>query len=129
MPLIPDPTAHALERALAFRDQRHGAIASNIANSNTPGYRAFDLVLRTQIEGGKVLAPRRTDPRHLSAGGSLDSVGVEIERSRDPARLDGNNVVLEGELMKLLENRTLYLAGMELMDRWKNLGAIARTTR
>ncbi|MFQ5698774.1 MAG: flagellar basal body rod protein FlgB [Myxococcota bacterium] len=129
MPLIPDPTARAVERALAFRDRRQGAIASNIANANTPGYRAFDLLLRARMEGGAALAPRRTDPRHLSAGGSSNALGVEVERSREPTRLDGNNVELEGELMKLLENRTLYLAGMELMDRWKNLGAIARTTR
>ena len=132
MGLIRDPLAEALERVTSFRDLRQSAISANIANASTPGYRAFDLVLRGALDdagGARPLAPRRTDARHLVADGGLAALGVEVERSRAPARLDGNNVVLEQELLRLLSNRMHYLASVELMDRWKNLSAIARTLR
>ena len=111
MPMIPDPTSKLIEQVLGFRNLRHDVIASNIANANTPGYKAFDLVLQKQMD--------ETTPLDRS----------RLVRSREPARLDGNNVSLDQELRKLLENRTMYEVGMELMDRWGSLKKIAREVR
>ncbi len=108
MPMIPDPTSKLIEQVLGFRNLRHDVIASNIANANTPGYKAFDLVLQEQIDKMTPLDRSR------------------LVRSREPARLDGNNVVVDQELQKLLENRTMYDVVMELMDRWGSLKKIAR---
>jgi flagellar basal-body rod protein FlgB len=128
MPIIENPTQELLERALAFRDARHTLIASNIANSNTPGFSAFDAVLREQLDGSRPLQLQQTSPQHLG-GDELDRAGAEMVRSRTPARLDGNNVSLDEELVKLLENRTMYQAGFELLDRWASLTAVARDVR
>lgn len=111
MPLIEDPTSKLIEQVLVFRNLRHDVIASNIANANTPGYKAFDLVLQEQMD--------ETMPLDRS----------RLVRSREPARLDGNNVSVDQELQKLLENRTMYEVGMELMDRWGSLKKIAREVR
>lgn len=129
MSLIENPTKKLVEHVLGFHNRRHDAIASNIGNANTPGYKAFDLVLKERIDGMKPLEPVMTNPRHMSLEGPSDPLGVRAVFSKDPARLDGNNVSLERELMRLLENRTLYQAGMELRDRWAALSKIARELR
>ncbi|MFQ5513721.1 MAG: flagellar basal body rod protein FlgB [Myxococcota bacterium] len=130
MPLIDDPVSRLMEQVLGFANLRQDVIASNLANANTPGYRAFDLVLQESLGSGPSLEPARSDPRHLSLGGSdgLPS-GAELKPSNAPARLDGNNVNLDQELMKMLENRFLYQAAMELRDRWGNLKPVARDLR
>ncbi len=130
MPLIKDPLAQVMRHALAFTNRRQDVIASNIANADTPGYKAFDVVLRKSLGGSKNLEPTRTNSRHLSMDESGSSLsGLQIERSREPARLDGNNVNLDQELTRLLENKVKYQVGMELFDRWNGLKAIARTVR
>ena len=107
---------------------RHAAIASNIANANTPGYRAFDVMLSDRVNAGR-LEPKRTNPLHMGLDGQLDRIGAEIERSRRPAGLDGNNVSIEEETLKMTHNRLMYTTGMELLDRWNTLSRIARELR
>ena len=97
----------------------HDVIAANLANANTPGYRAFDLALDAATSAAaQSVVPRRTDPRHLGEPAPQAGVGVQALASNAPARLDGNNVSLEDELLKLLENRTLYQTAFELRDRF-----------
>jgi flagellar basal-body rod protein FlgB len=130
MPLIQNPTVKLLEYVLAYRNQRQDVIAANLANANTPGYRAFDLALdEAASAAAQSVVPRRTDPRHLGDSPTQESVGVQAVASNAPARLDGNNVSLEDELLKLLENRTLYQTAFELRDRIANLSALAREVR
>ena len=130
MPLIPNPTVKLLEYVLSYRNQRHDVIAANLANANTPGYRAFDLELdEAASTASRRVEPLRTDPRHLGAPSTQESVGVQPVASEAPARLDGNNVSLEDELLKLLENRTLYQTAFELRDRIANLTSLAREIR
>lgn len=130
MPLIENPTVKLLEYVLSYRNQRHDVIAANLANANTPGYRAFDLALdEAASAGAQSVVPRRTDPRHLGEAAAPQGAGVQAVASNAPARLDGNNVSLEDELLKLLENRTLYQTAFELRDRIANLNALAREVR
>ncbi len=129
MPLIEDPTSKLIEQLLGFRNLRHDVIASNIANASTPGYKAFDLILQERMDGMEPIEPIRTHPRHMSQSEAPSLKGTRLLRSRDPARLDGNNVSVDQELGKLLENRTMYEAGMELLDRWGSLKKIAREVR
>jgi flagellar basal-body rod protein FlgB len=131
MPLISNPTTKLLEYVLSYRNQRHDVIAANIANANTPGYRAFDLVLDEAAgTASNAVLPRRTDPRHFGASSTQETSGnVRSLASDAEPRLDGNNVSLEDELLKLLENRTLYQTTFELRDRVANLTALAREVR
>ncbi len=129
MPLIDNPLSTLLEQTLVFQAERHNVIASNIANSNTPGFKSFDLVLRKSVERTEAVAPRQSNPRHLSQTQALDATGARVERSRAPARLDGNNVSLDDEFMKLSKNRMRYQALFEMMDKWGGLMPIAREVR
>ena len=129
MALISNPLSDVLEQVLAFHNERQRLISSNIANANTPGYRAFDVVLRDRMSQSGSIAPRLSNSRHLAMDGGLERMGADIVRSDAPARLDGNNVSLEDEFVKLMDNRMRYQAIFELMDRWGGLTPIARELR
>lgn len=130
MGLIPNATSELLERVLQFRNHRHDVIAGNLANSSTPGYRAFDLVLDAARGAAAPLLLRRPDPRHLyDGGGGGAAAGTSASVSRAQPRLDGNNVSVEEELVKLLENRTVYQAAFELRDKLGALASLAREIR
>lgn len=129
MGLIENPTYSLLERALAYRNTRQGVIASNIANANTPGYRAFDAVLAEHLNSQKPVEMRRTQPGHLSPDAELAQSGAELVRSKAAPRLDGNNVSLDGEMLKLMENRLMHQVAFELLDKWGGLTPIAREVR
>lgn len=86
-----------LLRLLQGTGQRSRAIASNIANQNTPGYR------RQVVRFEDLLA------KAVEAGGE-DLLSIEpmtVEDHETPTRLDGNNVNLELEVYASRENRIL----------------------
>ncbi len=129
MGLIDNPLASVLEKVLAYHSRRHDVIASNIANANTPGYTAFDLVLRQRLDQASPLEIRTSDPRHMTSSEGTNETGSTLVKSRNPAGLDANNVSLEQEFLKLSENQMLYQVGFELMDKWGNLNPVARDTQ
>ena len=129
MSLIPNPLTEMLEHVLLYQEERQRVISSNLANANTPGYRAFDLALRRSVDQQGELAPRASDPRHMTEDPGLDRIGARLVRSDAEPRLDGNNVSLEDEFVKLMDNRMRYQALFELMDRWTGLNPIAREIR
>jgi flagellar basal-body rod protein FlgB len=132
MPLIPNPTGRLIEHVMRFRDQRHDVIAANIANADTPGYRAFELVLDGALGSGEggAAAMRRSDPRHVGSGaeGARGAPGRSVAAPGAP-RLDGNNVSLDQEFLKLTENRVLYQAAFELYENFGGLTRLAREVR
>lgn len=76
--------------------QRQALIARNVANADTPGYRARDLVPFSEIHANGDL--RRTRPGHVLPG------DMEVEAARPGALSpNGNNVSLETEMMMAAE--------------------------
>jgi flagellar basal-body rod protein FlgB len=129
MSLIPNPLARLLENVLAYQDERQRVISANIANANTPGYRAFELELGRSIDRQEQLAASAEGAGHMTEEPRLDRLGARLVRSQADPRLDGNNVSLENEFVKLMDNRMRYQALVELMDRWTGLMPIAREIR
>jgi flagellar basal-body rod protein FlgB len=90
---------------------RQQAIASNIANADTPGYRRLDLApdfatqLRTRLEAGK-----------LSEADSLTPSIIEDPAARS-IRPDGNSVEMETELLAMNRNSVEYDYLTEIVSR------------
>jgi flagellar basal-body rod protein FlgB len=84
---ISDTATMALHRALDGLDVRQQAIATNLANLETPGYQAkvvsFEDSLRSAAATG--------DPRQAA---------ISIDRSVAPTRMNGNNVNIDFELLE-----------------------------
>jgi flagellar basal-body rod protein FlgB len=89
---------------------RQTAIAGNIANANTPGFRAQDVQpFEMALEQAR-LAMAATQPGHLSSG-PPDAPATELRREDAwETTHSGNNVSLEQELLKSGEvNRAMRL--------------------
>ncbi len=90
-----DVTMTALHSALRGLSTRQRVIADNVANIQTPGFRAgrveFESTLAAALEGD-------------------DSPVIEPTTSRSNAatRLDGNNVNLDDETVSMLETTMRY---------------------
>lgn len=81
---------------------RHSAIAGNIANAQTPGYIAKDVV---SSKFGAALSLAMSNHRHLSGGGVREGVNVvERKNSADMASMDGNTVDLDYERGQMASN-------------------------
>lgn len=103
-------------QALDGLSQREEAIASNIANIDTPGYQRkvvnFEDALQAQLNTGQPgIELKRTDPRHLSApanGNSLPS-GTQAQ-DVVASRNDNNNVDIDQEMTQLVDTQLRYQA-------------------
>ncbi|MCW3150175.1 flagellar basal body rod protein FlgB [Stutzerimonas stutzeri] len=109
------------EKALGFRAQRAEVLANNIANADTPNYKARDLdfssVLAEQTakgEGG--FATRLTNDRHIAVEG-LEIADPSL-RFRTPAHasLDQNTVDLQIEQSNYAQNAVDFQASFTLLN-------------
>ncbi len=105
-------TYETVERSLDIAKRRHGIIASNVANMNTPGYNArdldFDKALGDALEK-RSIGVSRTHPLHLGARmGTVDYGGAVTEHS---------GVDIDKEMSRLAENNLRYQTGVELLLR------------
>lgn len=108
-----DRTMGLLERALDLRGARQRVIASNIANEETPGYRAKDLEFRDALSAAtrptSTVAIRTTHHRHLTVLSDLTRQGGRVnEVPTHELPLDANSVNLDLEMAKLSDNAMQY---------------------
>lgn len=93
----------ALGRQLTQAVQKQSVAAGNLANLDTPGYRAkevkFAELLQAELGGGESLAA--TDARHFGAEVTTATRQTPSEVAGLAPRRDGNNVQLDRELLAL----------------------------
>jgi flagellar basal-body rod protein FlgB len=92
----------ALRQQMTLAAARQAVAASNLANVNTPGYRARDADFGEALDarlGGDTL--QLTNARHLPAAEAAGPATKEAEGLA--ARLDGNNVQIDRELLSMTQ--------------------------
>lgn len=104
-------------QVLALRAQRLNLLSSNIANADTPGYKARDIDFAAALEQAKLSQGsfERTHSAHIPLGGS----GAQPEvMYRVPAEVapDGNSVDPTLEHAAFMENALRYQASLQLLD-------------
>ena len=103
--------------ALALRSQRNEILASNIANSATPNFKAKDLdfesMLNSRMGFGKV---NTSDARHLDISIGPNEEGVKFRQNITPSK-DGNTVDLHVEQLQFSENVVRYQTSLEFLNR------------
>ena len=89
----------ALRHQMTVAAARQVVAASNLANANTPGFKArevdFEGTLQAQVAGGL----HTTDPRHIASQAATGRATREAEGLQ--ARRDGNTVQLDRELLEM----------------------------
>ncbi len=133
-------TFDIMQRALELRSKRNALLASNIANVDTPGYKARDLDFRKLmkgymkdlevearaqkghgIESAPVIAldqkepaellPSATNPRHLTRLPETEPRGLMVSSERGVP----NNVDLDEQMSRLSENNLQYQAAIQML--------------
>lgn len=100
--------------ALNLRSRRQEILAANLANSDTPNYKARDLDFASALRSamgasGGSLALSRTSEGHLPAGGTGGgSAGAVKYRASLQPSLDGNTVDADVERAHFAENTLHY---------------------
>ena len=110
-----------LQRVLDLRQQQLQLTSSNIANADTPGFKAkvisFDQLLPEVMESGSEMNIQKTQAGHFGVPG-MDAETLDIEELEAPPwSLDGNSVVAEREISRLASNKLVYNALTEGMSR------------
>ncbi len=113
-----------LERAMNLRTRKHHLLASNIANLDTPGYKAFDIMVEEELQKtgrGRVdhsLPLARTDAGH-QVGELPPENGVQT-RYAEPQlyslRGDGNTVDIDKTVTNLTKNNLMYHVSAQIIS-------------
>ncbi len=106
--------------ALMLRSQRAGILAANIANADTPNYKARDMDFRAmlqQVREGREsgLALKRTDPNHIAANDPELDAGMLYRNPTAPS-LDGNTVDMQMEQARFAENALQYQTSLTFLN-------------
>ena len=111
MSMIDTATTETLSQFLDVDVARYKLIASNLANIDTPGYRARDLDFRAELQ-------RAAAQANINSDGNFVEVGFAPVAKRVRGLLerpDGNDVSLERESLLLADAQMKYNLGIQLL--------------
>jgi flagellar basal-body rod protein FlgB len=98
-----DSAVSALTRGLTFASQRHDVLAQNLANVETPGYRARDLVRDDASDMAVAAGAPQPLPRVTYSADDIQGIG-------------GNDVDLERQMGRIAENTLLQHTLVQLLS-------------
>jgi flagellar basal-body rod protein FlgB len=109
------------EQALQLREKRSELLASNLANADTPGYKARDfdfnslLAQETQQQQQGQLATTQAGHMQVNQSGLVPATAMGY-RIPEQASLDGNSVNAEKEKVEFAANALRYQASLRFLN-------------
>ena len=114
----------ALKTKMHWHQGRQRILAENVANADSPNYRARDLKAPSFAELVKPsqpspgVMPARTDPAHLTGFAlSSDPSFAKLDNTDWEVTPEGNGVVIEDQMMKIADNQMEYQLATTLYTR------------
>ena len=108
------------DQALLIRERRATLLANNLANSDTPGFKARDLDFRALVKeamgSSQETGMRRTEAAHIGAGEFGDASGEALYRTPLQPSIDGNTVDVDLERNRFAENAVHYDANLTFLS-------------
>jgi len=106
------------EQALLLHGQRVGILATNLANADTPNYKARDIDFREVLAhtDDAPLPLETTQPAHISFNDGEMPAGELKYRNPYQASLDGNTVEMPVEQAAFSENNVRYQASLGFIN-------------
>lgn len=100
-------------KVMDFQLQRQNIVSSNLANLNTPGYKARRLEFEKDLQAALGIADSgavaRTHPDHLPGSFAVDSTQASVTKSLMPRVVQGvDNVDLDTEMAVMAKNNLIY---------------------
>jgi flagellar basal-body rod protein FlgB len=112
MPISDIPILSMLRERMEWHQERQQVLAENVANADTPGYRAKDLAppdFSRQVQLAS-LSLDRTNTAHIEAESGGGTTFATDSGGRFEVRPRGNTVTHEDEMMKAASNQMDYEA-------------------
>ncbi|MGD8976896.1 MAG: flagellar basal body rod protein FlgB [Gammaproteobacteria bacterium] len=117
MPTYIDQVFSGHERSLAVNRQRLEVVASNLANAETPAYKARDVDFRSAMRAAETegVTLRATRPGHIAEPGDARPASLHYRTANQPS-LDGNTVDSDKEKAAFAEASTRYQASLTFLS-------------
>ena len=115
-------TISLLERSLNLRSLQHRVLASNIANMDTPNYKAVELAVAEEMNADQDSASGiqlvQTQPGHFPLKHNpAEQVKLKVAKSPEfSLRGDGNTVDLDRTMGRMAENTLLYKTAAQIIS-------------
>lgn len=106
-----DPIFPTIENLLSWTSKRQQALSSNVANLDTPGYRAKDYSFKSELESFRLTT---TSPNHIAI--VQDQANVRLFDVGTTERPNGNNVDIERELTEVTKNAMQYVTLVQYLN-------------
>ena len=109
------------QTALNIRAYRQQLIASNIANADTPNYKAKDVDFQAALQGAiNKATPSQglatTNPNHIRSTSATGVIDLPIKyRTVDQPSVDGNTVNMDVERGQFMDNAIHYEANIQFI--------------
>lgn len=113
------------QTALSLRQQRQEVLAANIANADTPHFKARDFDFTKALQdamggGGSLSLPATelnlTSSRHIPAKAESKSTADLLYRQPFQPSLDGNTVDMDVERVQFADNTSRYQADLSIIS-------------
>ncbi|MDA8745548.1 flagellar basal body rod protein FlgB [Rubripirellula amarantea] len=137
--MLNQTTLPVLEQAVTFAEARHGVLAGNIANIDTPGYKTRDLspelfqanlkraIEKRDAEPAAELSPGLMAPRERTR--ELDAFSEVRESTKHILYHDQSDVSLESQVTELAKNQSMHNMAISLLTQQFRLLEAAITER
>ncbi len=102
-------------RVLELLAQRQQVLAGNIANADTPGYKAQDVDFASALKQAQVVQTAAHNA-HLPLAGSADGKAAVVFRAAEQPSIDGNTVDLDRERANFADNAMRYEATLRFIN-------------
>jgi flagellar basal-body rod protein FlgB len=105
------PLFNMLKSKMSYVNARQQAIAQNVANADTPGFTPQDLkpFSFTAMADAATVQMTVNQPGQIGTAGAIKTAALKpVDMPDTEARIDGNQVVLEDQMNKLIQARIDY---------------------
>jgi flagellar basal-body rod protein FlgB len=119
MKIFSNSSQQLLEQSINAASMRQKTISQNIANVDTPNYKAKKTIFKHQLEKAMdgQLRAYQTDERHIQFGGRTShSPAIVVSRNNTMFNHNGNNVDIEHEMSEMAKNQIYYNAMIERLN-------------
>jgi flagellar basal-body rod protein FlgB len=110
-----------MKQRMAYGSERQAVLAQNIANADTPGYKARDLKpldFKALANGEMNKLPLAvTQPGHIAFAGPNSRYAAGEQKTTFETAPTGNNVVIEEQMMQMQNNNIDYQTTTSLYQR------------
>lgn len=111
-------TINTLQQSLKYASVKNQTISANIANVDTPNYKAKDVIFKNvlQDEMANSLKAKRTNVKHIPFGDEPRLSYKVVTHNNTTYNHNGNNVDIDKEMAALAENQIYYQSLVERIN-------------